>query len=192
MALVASLALWCGAVALLLRWKRPVERAHGGETGQGWETAFEKLYTPEWHRLGDGPKRFLLELADTSAREQERRLRVEAPAWLLSVAPYALIIANALLVEQNAARLSPLALLRLLTFGAATGFVVAPLSQLRSWIGWHHRHWFAIDDVMQESADATERSAKQTRPADVIVRVEDVSFRFNPTRPPLLRDVSFV
>jgi ABC-type bacteriocin/lantibiotic exporter with double-glycine peptidase domain len=189
--LVASLALWCGAVALLLRWKRPAERANGGETGQEWETAFDNLYTPEWHRLGDGPDRFRLSLAGSSASEQERRLRVEAAAWLLSVAPYALIVANALLVEQNAARLSPDALLRLLTFGAATGLLVAPLSQLRSWIGWHRRHWFAIDDVMQESADATERSAKQTRPADGMVRVEDVSFRFNPTRPPLLQEVSF-
>ena len=177
--------VWGAALLWLTHWRRHEDRAGESSRTESLHVAARGFKTPEDVRLGDGPTRLVQVRAGIRAATFRVRLRVDLIHAMLARMPFVLLLLALLCVCPPWVAPGAHGIAGLLLAGALS-FLAAPLCRLRGVMARTRRLSFGIRDVLDEPLPVPSRP--DAGPSGTDLRLEGVTFRFNATKPPILRD----
>jgi ABC-type bacteriocin/lantibiotic exporter with double-glycine peptidase domain len=178
---------WSTAVLWLTLWRRHEDRPTESSSVESSDAAARGFKTPEHVRLGAGPHRLAQVRAGMRAAKWRVRLRVDLIHATLARMPFVLLLLALLCVCPPWTASGSHVKARLLLAGALS-FIAAPLTRLRGVIARVRRQAFGIRDVLDEPLLDT--PSPDAMPSGTELRLEGVTFRFNLSKPPILRDAT--
>ncbi|MGH9342622.1 MAG: ATP-binding cassette domain-containing protein, partial [Terriglobia bacterium] len=193
MGLATIVALWCGIVLFLTKWRRLDEKSIRSDVLNDVAAAYRGIENQTGTKLGDGPDEFRLCIEGNFAHIQFVRNLVGDWPRLLPGAPFALSFFCLLFVFSRQAASGSLLTGGFAILSVALGAAASPIARMRGVFDALQKDVFLMRDVLDEPAARPSIENSTARPQDAshaVLRLDSITFGFNPRKPPTLRDVS--